>query len=216
MANSKFKPHPIVSKLERTGAVRIFGYFGGSADGVVKVYPSLDDLTVCLQIREGDILHVEDAPEDVLPHGGSAIWVKPDAMIEQSINQYTSIQARYLAGGIASQMTGGPGVAYAAKKEDQPATFGPAGCTYGGTGCNFSVWPCSVVWGACLKSNDSPCQHTKQFWCPTEIYTAKSCFTCAGYTCVAQCYSAGCPPTHKCPQTFQYSNCCEIYSAAVC
>ncbi len=183
----------------------------------MKVYPSLNDLSVCLHIRESDILHVEEATEDELPHGGSSIWVKPDATIEQFVSQCSSVQARYLAGGITAQMAGGPAVAYgmaAGAAQDEPATWGPQGCTYGGTGCNFSVWPCSVVWGACLKSNDMPCEHTKQYWCPAEVYTAKSCFTCAGYTCVAQCYSAGCPLTVKCPPTSPRTHCgCEVFSA---
>lgn len=220
MANPKYKPHPVVSKLEETGAVRLLGYFGGTTEGVVKIYPSLDDLSVCLKVREADILHVEEATADELPHGGSAIWVRPDAQVERTVTQCSSVQARFLAGGIAARMAGGPAVAYARAAgtvgggQAEPATWGPEGCTYAGTGCNYSVWPCSVVWGACMKSADMPCEYTKQWGCPGNVYTAKSCFTCAGYTCVGACYSAGCPPTVKCPPSTPYTHCgCEVFSA---
>jgi hypothetical protein len=113
-------------------------------------------------------------------------------------------------------MAGGPARSVAKiTDEDEPQTWGAGGCTYGGTGCNGSVWPCSALIGACLKSNDMPCVNTKQWWCPKDVYTAHTCFTCAGFTCIANCYSAGCPPTHdKCPATnIQHTQCCEVFSA---
>ena len=223
MPNPKFKPHPIVSKLEETGAVKLLGYFGGTADGVVKFYPSLDDLSFCLQIREADILHAQDATPEECPHGGSAIWVKPDAPIERSVSQSSSVQARFLAGGIAARMAGGPAVAYAQRAAagaagggpgENPTNAGPTGCTYIDSNCNGSVWPCSMAWGYCLASNDMPCAYTQQYWCPGPVLSAQSCFTCAGYTCVAVCYSAGCPPSVKCPPSIPPTRChCEVVSA---
>jgi hypothetical protein len=224
MADPKFKPHPIISKLEASGAVKLLGYFGGTADGVVKVYPSLDDLSVCLRIRETDILHVQEATPEECPHGGSAIWVKPDALIERAVSQSSAIQARFLAGGIAARMAGGPAVAYsqaagtggggAGGGGENPTWAGPTGCTYIDANCNYSVWPCSQLIGACMASNDMPCAYTQQWWCPGPVPTAQSCFTCAGYTCVAVCYSAGCPPTVKCPPSIPYTRCrCEVFSA---
>ena len=227
MPNPKFKPHPIISKLEETGAVRLLGYFGGTTEGVVKLYPSLNDLSVCLRIREADILHVQDATPEECPHGGSCVWVKPDALIDRAVNQSSSIQARFLAGGIASQMYGGPAVAFAqgiggggggvgGGGGENPTFAGPTGCTYVDPNCNGSVWPCSVAWGYCLASNDMPCANTQQYWCPPQTAGGQSCFTCAGYTCVAECYSVGCPPTVKfCPQTVPRTVCrCQVKSAA--
>jgi hypothetical protein len=210
MPNSKFKSHPIIEKLTSSagGAVKFLGYFGSAKDGVVKVYPSLDDLSVCLLIKEADILHVEEAASEELSHGGSAIWVKADATIERVVNQATSMQARFLAGEIAAKMAGGPAVAYSqALRQPQQ------GDTWGGEGCQFSVWPCSQLIGACLKSNDMPCAYTEQWWCPGNVLTAQSCFTCAGYTCVAECYSVGCPYTVRCPQTQRTHCVCNVYSA---
>ena len=210
MANPKYRPHPLVDKLTdgkgEAGSVKLLGYFGSAADGVVKVYPSLDDLSVYYQIREADIVHVEDAPAEELPHGGSAIWVKTNAQVERCVNQRTSIEARFLAGEIAAYMTKGPAVTY--RSHARQALVPETGACAGG-----SVWPCSVVWGYCLASNDMPCANTEQHWCPGEIYTAASCFTCAGYTCVAECYSAGCPPTQRNCSGGVITRCCEVYSA---
>jgi hypothetical protein len=154
MADRKFPTHPILEKLSGADAIRLLGYFGGTAQGAVKVYPSLDDLSVHYQIREIDILHVEDAPADELPHGGSVIWVKADAPVERCATQRTSIEARFLTGEIAARMVKGPAVAYRSFAQQQIAP------EKGGDG--FSVWPCSWAWGACLASNDMPCANTKR------------------------------------------------------
>jgi hypothetical protein len=212
MASRRLPTHPIVEKLGGTDAIKLLGYIGSTAQGTVKVYLSLDDLSAYYQINEADILHVAEAPAEELPYGGSAIWVKADAAVEYCVSQRTSMQARFLAGDIASRMAKGPGVAYRAYAQQGvvPETGGGGACE------GFSVWPCSVAWGACLASNDMPCVNTKQYWCPREVYTAASCFTCAGYTCVGPCYSAGCPPTrHLCTGT-QPTRCCQVYSRDVC
>jgi hypothetical protein len=215
MANAKFKAHPIVGKLAESGAVKLLGYFGGTVDGVVKVHPTLSDLSVCLQVREDDILHVEEVKDEEMPHGASAIWVKPNAVVQRTESRSSSVEARFLAGGISAMMRGGRATVGGILTDGvfEPDTLsGPQGCTYVGSGCSGSIWPCSIVVGPCLASNDMPCQYTKQYWCPGDIYTEKSCFTCAGYTCVAQCHSAGCPPTQGCPIT-QRTHCgCEVYS----
>lgn len=220
----KFTPHPIVGKLETSGAVRLLGYIGGTTNGVVKVHPSLNDLSVFYRIRENDIVDVEAATAEELPNNGSVVWVKAEADIERCVTQSSSVQARFLAGAISAGMAGGPAVAYvraqrarAGIADTEPVTeaggctFGGAGgCTYGGANCTFSVWPCSIVWGACMETA-FPCVATQGL---CEPYTAESCFTCAGYTCVAQCHSAGCPPTHDCPPTRPRTICaCEVYSA---
>lgn len=215
-SESRFKPHPLVEKLAgargEAGAVKLVGYFGSAADGVVKLYPSLDDLSVYFNLLEADILHVEDAPADQLPHGGSYVWVKADARVERCAVSRVATEARFLAGDIAARMAGGPAVAYRA-----PAAQALVPETGGGPACNVgSLWPCSVAWGYCLASNDMPCAHTEQYWCPGLVYTQESCFTCAGYTCVANCYSAGCPPSVRlCPTDVgRITRCaCEVASA---
>lgn len=211
---------------------------------MVKVYPSLDDLSLYYQIREADIVHVEDAPDEELPHGGSAIWVKADASVERCVNERMSIEARFLGGEIAAHMTRGPAAAYRslwrtavggwtnAVPGTAPGTAIPPGTVAGapiapqivpetasGPACDYSnVWPCSVIVGVCLASNDMPCAYTEQYWCPTQIFTAETCFTCAGFTCVRDCYSVGCPPTQgRFCTGGRFTACgCQVFTRDVC
>jgi hypothetical protein len=217
MTDPKYRPHPLVERLAgeagEAGAAKLLGYFGSTSNGVVKVYPSLDDLSVYYEISEDDIVNVEEASAEELPHGGSAIWVKANARVERCVNQRVSVEARFLGGGIAGYMAKGPAVTYRAAA---PLALEPE--TARGPACEYSkVWPCSVVVGVCLASNDMPCPYTEQYWCPGEVATAVSCFTCAGYTCVAECYSAGCPPTQRYCTGGLFTRCgCEVYSAVRC
>jgi hypothetical protein len=203
MADSKFPIHSIVEKIGDTPATKLMGYFGSTSDGKVTIHPRLDDLSSYVRVSEADILHVEDAPADILPHGGSMIWLKADAPVEYGVS--TQTQARFLTGGIGGQMAGGAA---------RTAAGGGGGLEPDTANCNgFSVWPCSVIWGACLPSAGDPCVNTQQFWCPV-VVSANTCFTCAGFTCVANCYSAGCPPhpTQFCTHG-RITLCCEIVSA---
>jgi len=212
MAAPKFRPHKLIEQLTKRegGAIKLLGYFGSTSEGVVKVYPSLDDLSMYYEVQEADILHVEDAPAEDLPHGGSAIWIKADARVERCVSQRTSTEARFLRGEIAMRMARGPAVTYRALAR---GGFEPD--TWAGPDCRFSVWPCSVVYGACLASQDMQCAETQPFGC-LGIYTSDTCITCAGYTCVTPCYSAGCPPTGRFCTGVQVTRCCEVYSVQVC
>ena len=98
----RYPAHPLVEKLTSGSdgpASKLLGYFGSTVDGVVRVYLSLDDLSVYYEISEDDIVHVEDASTDELPNGGSAIWVKASARVERCVSERTSVEACYLAGG---------------------------------------------------------------------------------------------------------------------
>jgi hypothetical protein len=150
-------------------------------------------------------VHVEEASTDQLPDGGSAVWIKGNASVERCITQQVSVQARFLAGGVAARMAKGSAAAQPLARQ---AAAGPQG--------QFSVWPCSVVVGACLASNDMPCAHTEQYWCPGQFATVNSCFTCAGYTCVAECNSVACPPTDVCTVGPAPTICCQVWSRDVC
>jgi hypothetical protein len=194
MAEPKHPVHPVVKKLEAAGgaegAVKLLGYFGGAAgERTVKIYASLEDLSVHYEVGEADILHVEAADASELPHGGSAIWLKGDAQVQRCVTRRESTQARFLAGRIAARMAGGPAVTYRtlARAALEPET---AACE------GYSYWPCSVVWGACLESS-FPCVPTEAWLC--QVGSVDSCMpTCDGYTCNYQCHSVDprdCPPT---------------------
>ena len=82
-AESRFEPHPLLSRLleqsEGVGARAFRGYIGPSkAEGSVWLYPSLGDLSFSIEMREADILDTANAPETLLPHGGSVLWVRTD------------------------------------------------------------------------------------------------------------------------------------------
>jgi hypothetical protein len=212
VADPKFPPHPLIKELTKHGdpAVKLLGYFGSTSDGAIKVYPNLDDLSVYYEIREADILHVEEAPAEELPHGGSAIWVKANARVERCTSQRTSTEARFLTGEIARRMARGPAVMFRALARLQVPSDPN---TWWGPECASKDF-CSYAWGACLASGDDPCAQTEQWGCP--VITAKTClYTCAGFTCDIPCFSA--QPV-QCPATggLNVTQCCRVYSRDVC
>src|SRR5262245_48788003 len=104
----KLTEHPLVAKLrpdpgEATEpTVKLTGYVGRSPrSGSVRLYTSLEDLSQYLEIAEDDVVHSEEAPETVLEHGGTYVWVKQSAEIVHGVSQTTKVQAQFLAGGIA-------------------------------------------------------------------------------------------------------------------
>jgi hypothetical protein len=82
---AKIQDHPLLSKLIREGAadsMTYWGYVGPSrTEGVVTLYPSLENLEDSIEIASADILHVEDVPETILLFGAKVIWVKRDAKV---------------------------------------------------------------------------------------------------------------------------------------
>jgi len=235
VANPKYRPHPLVEKLTsgsgESGATKVLGYFGSSADGVVKVYPSLDNLGVYYEIREDDIVHVEEASAQELPHGGSAIWVKSQARVERCVTARTSVEARFLGGGIAAKMAKGPPVTYRSLARapfgqgtdgwDCPGTGicpGEIGtgvwdnCTADCFGFGSGGWPCTEAPGYC------PGADTAVYGCYNQPTAAAPCWT-YGYTCGLACPTADwhqCPPSHDCTGR-PISNCgCYFYSAQRC
>jgi hypothetical protein len=78
--------HPLLEKLVGkpgpTNVIALMGYVGPSEGGDrVMLFPSLGDLSECLEIARTDILAFEPAAEAVLPHGGMIVWVKKDTEI---------------------------------------------------------------------------------------------------------------------------------------
>jgi hypothetical protein len=82
-ADNKISEHPLVSKLlaEAGPDVKAYrGYAGrASRDGYITIYPSLADLGRSFEIREADVVHVEDIPEAFAPFNAIMIWVRSDA-----------------------------------------------------------------------------------------------------------------------------------------
>lgn len=83
-ADQHLSAHPLLSQLLEVGTnVRALrGYIGPIKDnGLIRLYPSLGDLCFCLEIQKDDIVASASAPESLLPHGGTILWVKPDAEV---------------------------------------------------------------------------------------------------------------------------------------
>jgi hypothetical protein len=91
------RAHPLLSRLLEVGEnVRAFrGYVGPAKDsGRVRLYPSLGDLSFSIEINKSDIVASAAAPETLLPHGGTVIWVKPDAEVACRGDRINVIAAR--------------------------------------------------------------------------------------------------------------------------
>jgi hypothetical protein len=92
------RAHPLLSRLLEVGAnVRAFrGYVGPDKDnGRVRLYPSLGDLSFSIEIDESDIVASAAAPESLLPHGGTVIWVRPDAEVVCYGDRINTVAARH-------------------------------------------------------------------------------------------------------------------------
>jgi hypothetical protein len=102
MANQKheddhLRPHPLLSRLLEVGPnVRAFrGYVGPDRDnGRVRLYQSLGDLSFSIEISKSDIVASAAAPESLLPHGGTVIWVRPDAEVVCHGDRINTVAAR--------------------------------------------------------------------------------------------------------------------------
>jgi hypothetical protein len=95
--------HPLLSRLLEVGTgVRAFrGYVGPDKDGVrMRLYPSLGDLAFFVEFNKDDIVASTAAPESLLPHGGTVVWLKPDADVVCHGDRINTIAARrpYQAG----------------------------------------------------------------------------------------------------------------------
>jgi hypothetical protein len=91
------RAHPLLSRLLDVGAnVRAFrGYVGPERDRErLRLYPSLGDLSFSIEINKSDIVASAAAPETLLPHGGTVIWVKPDAEVVCHGDRINTVVAR--------------------------------------------------------------------------------------------------------------------------
>ncbi|TDY16777.1 hypothetical protein B0G81_7887 [Paraburkholderia sp. BL6665CI2N2] len=95
--DNQLKAHPLLSRLLDAGVnVRAFrGYIGpDDGSGRVRLFPSLGDLAFFIEVDKNDIVAAADAPESLLPHGGTVIWVKPDAEVVCHGDRVNVIAAR--------------------------------------------------------------------------------------------------------------------------
>ena len=60
----------------------------------MRLFPSLGDLSFSIEVNKSDIVASAAAPESLLPHGGTVIWVKPDAEVVCYGDQINTVAAR--------------------------------------------------------------------------------------------------------------------------
>lgn len=104
------KEHEIASKVvKETGygnATLLVGYVGKTdKDNNVRLYLSLN-FDEYVDVPRDSILHAANAPEDVLPFGGTYLWVKKDEHITYVRVQSTKQQAKFLQGAISEGLVG--------------------------------------------------------------------------------------------------------------
>jgi hypothetical protein len=114
----EFAENPLLRSLTARGevpnAVTFLGYVGASAnEGVITLYPTLNDLSFGVEIAESDILQSTEAAETELPYGGMILWVRTDA--EVTVRSVRKVRAGRLGGiGPARARIAGPQVKGAA------------------------------------------------------------------------------------------------------
>jgi hypothetical protein len=70
------------SEESAKGAVSFVGYIGpASANNVVPIYASLEDLSTSVEVATADIIHVEDVPETTMPYGAKRVWLRGSANV---------------------------------------------------------------------------------------------------------------------------------------
>jgi hypothetical protein len=104
------KEHEIASKIVKESgygnATLLVGYIGKTdKDNSVRLYFNLN-FDEFVDIPRDSILHAAYAPEDVLPFGGTYLWVKKDEHITHIRVESTKQQAKFLQGSISEGLVG--------------------------------------------------------------------------------------------------------------
>lgn len=154
------------------------GYLGASdRPGYWRLYLT-QDLKQFVELAEDDIVHNEPIPTSISPSGGTTLWVKSSAKIENTSTTARQAQAQFLAGDIAS----------GASAASSYAAVSPRGgkVKYDSVNlCPTDIGPCASI---------ARCPTASWRFCPTEQCPS-------GF-----CPSVGCP-THIGCETYQWQLC---------
>jgi hypothetical protein len=82
----ELQEHPLLKRLYETNAMAnvtsLKGYVGRApSDNHIRLFADLGDLSDSVDISKADIVHFAEAPDVVLPLGGTIIWLKRDAQV---------------------------------------------------------------------------------------------------------------------------------------
>lgn len=93
--------NPLLDKLVTEGRaanlMTLRGYVGRSSEaGTVTLHPSLNDVSLSIEIAREDIVQFTKAAESELPHSGTVLWVRKDAKV--TVRSVVQVQADQLGG----------------------------------------------------------------------------------------------------------------------
>ncbi len=105
--------HPLLKRLasERNmNTTTLRGYVGpAQADGRIRLYASLDDLSESVEIDNEDVLHHAETPESIQPFGSLTLWVRREAEVVYKVDRVekTSTVKEIRAGRLKIVVPGG-------------------------------------------------------------------------------------------------------------
>lgn len=109
MSTQSFPQNPVMEKLLAEGVdvsdvMSLPGYAGPmDKGGPLRLFPSLQDLSVYVEIPAAEILHVEKAAETTLPNNGIIVWLRNDTAVTFKRTRTVHTAAR-----LVRHMFGGP------------------------------------------------------------------------------------------------------------
>jgi hypothetical protein len=103
--DGSLEEHSILRKIRESGQLQnvtfLKGYVGKSDNyETVRLYLDLN-FDRYFDISKSDIVHSALAPENMLPFGGTCLWVSKEAQISQVKVEPTKLQAQFLQGRIS-------------------------------------------------------------------------------------------------------------------
>ncbi|MFF3305481.1 hypothetical protein [Streptomyces sp. NPDC002908] len=159
--------------VDVSDVISLAGYVGPTTEGgPVQLFPSLQDLSVYVEIPADEILHVEKADETTPPKDGVIVWLRNDSAVTFKRTRTVQTAARAVR-----HLFGGPG----ARTELSAGAGAGAGAPLPGAGAPFVE---SRSGRLRIMTNPSPAM-----W---QIPCASYCF--GGYPCHSPpvCQSRGC------------------------
>jgi hypothetical protein len=200
--SKRFKEHPIIERLraepgkEAEQTVRLMGYVGRSGkEGSIRLYPTLDDLSQYIEIREEDVLHSEDVPDTIMEHGASSLWVKASAELLHRQTQTQTVQAQFLGGGIAQENLRDQVTSPVGQIQLIPTIY-QVTCRY--VTC-FNTCMLRTCYGTCHFTCFATCNITCARTCRLQLTCGRTCLQLTCYrTCALICKRTIINPTCYC------------------
>jgi hypothetical protein len=194
--SDEIKEHDLAKRIAKDtnlpgGVTVLCGYVGKSgSEDTVRLYTSIE-FNEYYEIKKDDVSASKEVSEDVLPFGGTCIFVKSDAEVNHVIIESTKEQAKFL-GGIVSEdlvrpaISAGMGVTRRRRLAAIPRTLNPKAIGPCGP---LTVDTCATdCRTACATNCGAVCGATQNNTCRT---CATNCGTCATHcgTCATDCHT---------------------------